>query len=119
MGKNISIGDVVSVRSGGPSMIVKGFEKLNSDPATAADFTPTGENGLVRCVWFDQSGKLQQHAFPAILLDVKDHLEDDAESGKAPKGGAGPYKANPREEQASGTQHVIERQDRRFDDTNI
>lgn len=118
MGKNISIGDVVSVRSGGPSMIVKGFEKLNSDPASAADFTPTGENGLVRCVWFDQSGKLQHYAFPAILLDVKDHLEDDADVRNAPKGVAAPYKANLREEQASGTQHVIERQDQRQGDQN-
>ena len=79
----VSVGDIVVLNSGGPKMTVKGFEREDSTPTAAADLSADGLNGLVRCVWFDTSARIQSHVFPAILVGVAKEDEPEDESHRS------------------------------------
>ena len=59
MARNLKVGDVVKLKSGGPEMTVKStFSNVNSDP-------------MVNCIWF-HDGKIEEFAFDPALLDEED-----------------------------------------------
>jgi uncharacterized protein YodC (DUF2158 family) len=77
-----SIGATAHLLSGGPLMTVQLFHKEDSTPVVAPDLSPLGTNGLVKCVWFDETGKLHTHSFPLILLKIE---SDEARTEVAAK----------------------------------
>jgi uncharacterized protein YodC (DUF2158 family) len=93
---NFAVGDTVKMKSGGPEMTVRGFEKLDSNPVA-----PENPEAHVRAEWMAGDGKIQAHVFSRAMLEgVKVENEDKPQPGKAPV-------ADP----SSGTQRALARQD--------
>jgi len=57
MMKEFEIGEVVQLKSGGPLMTVQSM----------GDWSPTGPNPGVLCVWFDQLKKVEDVFDPRVL----------------------------------------------------
>jgi uncharacterized protein YodC (DUF2158 family) len=56
----IKIGDVVRLKSGGPSMTVN----------KKGDFSPLGPNPGVHCVWFDNKRNKQDDTFHEDTVEI-------------------------------------------------
>lgn len=54
---NFKIGDVVLLKSGGPAMTVHKID----------DYSPTGPNPGLLCVWFDNNKKVEDVFHPATV----------------------------------------------------
>lgn len=65
--ESFKTGDVVRLKSGGPSMTV----------------TSQDNNGELVCKWLDSSGKLSMHSFPPAALDSVE--TEDENNGSANK----------------------------------
>jgi uncharacterized protein YodC (DUF2158 family) len=61
----MEIGDVVQLKSGGPSMTVESITKETAGP-------------VVRCMWFDDA-ELKRGIFPAATLGEDEGEDDDDE----------------------------------------
>lgn len=86
----LGVGDVVTLKSGGPAMTIEGFEVPPAGATSAPKAFPADK--LVRVVWFDASGIAQERTFWPHLLILKDGDKvDPAPSilGKAVTAGAG------------------------------
>ena len=62
MMKEFEIGEVVKLKSGGPLMTVQSM----------GDYSPTGPNPGVICVWFDQLKKVEDVFDPRVLEPYSD-----------------------------------------------
>lgn len=76
--KDVSIGDVVTLASGGPPMTVTGF----GPPEPRGDFAPAGaltaeDTPLLNVAWFADNGVFGQGRFPLDALVVKDEKNAD------------------------------------------
>jgi len=60
--KEFEIGEVVQLKSGGPLMTVQSM----------GDYSPTGPNPGVLCVWFDQLKKVEDVFDPRVLERYSD-----------------------------------------------
>ena len=57
MASTFSIGDVVQLKSGGPLMTVQGI----------GDYSMSGLNPGVQCIWFDKNAKVEDVFHPDSL----------------------------------------------------
>ena len=62
----INLGDVVSLKSGGPKMTVEGFEQ---GPLPAGALAGTPVVTLIKCIWFNEAGAFGFRAFSAEVLE--------------------------------------------------
>lgn len=76
---DIAVGDLVTLKSGGPTVVVVGFEGAEpAAPVTApgqpllsgASYEEAGP--VARVAWIDDKGELRTHRFPIGVLNVKD-----------------------------------------------
>jgi uncharacterized protein YodC (DUF2158 family) len=72
---SFTLGDQVSLLSGGPKMTVAGFETPPAAPGAPPPAAPvpgqpvlTTDLPLVRCIWFNEAGALANHPFPQWVL---------------------------------------------------
>ncbi len=56
-GQNFEIGDIVRLRSGGPLMTVHNVD----------DYSPTGPNPGLLCIWFDGAKRVQEVFHPKAV----------------------------------------------------
>jgi len=59
---NFNVGDVVQLKSGGPLMTVHNI----------GDYSPTGPNPGLLCVWFDNAKKVQDVFDPRAVEHYRD-----------------------------------------------
>lgn len=64
MQPEFKVGDVVTLKSGGPKMTVSGMPVPGEDINT------------LHCQWFDASSKLVSQSFPKALLNLEEPHED-------------------------------------------
>lgn len=63
----IGPGEIVMLASGGPTMVIEGFEVSNEDT-------------LVKTVWMNENGEVRRNTFPVWALSYVGRLHEEADA---------------------------------------